>query len=371
MSFRLAIAALGVCLSVPVAHAQRWRLVEDWRVGGEVEGAHSFQDVRGLELLPGGGLVVLEYKDQQVHFLDARGKLVRTVGRTGAGPGEYQNANGLVLLPNGNLVINDPDNNRFTMLGPTGTFIRTVPMDQSRGFGWKWDAWAAEGGRVAELLFVRRGQDHVRARVLWSADLATSDTIFPAECPAPPPPPADAFSYSFRSSRGGTMMMIPFSAPRSSAMPTTDGGTWKTSWPAFATITYTPAGSCAPTITIPLAGSRVAIPEVVRDSAVEQVKKVAAQYGPTAPDLSRIPRSYPPFDAMVLDEVGQLWVSRHLSATQKRFEVYSRAGLLVGTLDMPPTLEPLRPMIITADRMYGFVTDADDLPHLVAYRIVK
>lgn len=31
----------------------------------------------------------------------------------------------------------------------------------------------------------------------------------------------------------------------------------------------------------------------------------------------------------------------------------------------------IRPMAITADRLYGIVTDEDDVPYLVAYRIAK
>lgn len=33
----------------------KWRLVEEWRVGGEVDGPHSFGDVRALAYLPMGG----------------------------------------------------------------------------------------------------------------------------------------------------------------------------------------------------------------------------------------------------------------------------------------------------------------------------
>jgi hypothetical protein len=101
------------------------------------------------------------------------------------------------------------------------------------------------------------------------------------------------------------------------------------------------------------------------------VTQAANQYSPPGPDLDKIPRTFPTFDMMQLDQAGQLWVARPVDATRKQFEIYSRRGTLVSTLDMPSTLEPLRPMIITANRVYGFVTDADDLPYLVAYRIVK
>lgn len=371
MPHRVAAALLGICLLAPAAHGQTWRLVEEWRVGGEVEGAYSFHDVRALERLPNGGIVVLEYRDQQIHFLDSRGRPVRTVGRMGAGPGEYQNARGLVVLPNGNLVINDPDNNRFTLLGPTGDLIRTIPMDQTRGFGGFWDAWAEPDGRVGERISVRRGEEWVRARQLWSPDFTKSDTLYAAECPPLAFAPVEARSYSFRSARGGRIMMIPYAAPTLGSIYAPDGGLWYAPWPGYGGITHTPAGRCTPTTTITLAERRVAIPKASRDSAVALVTEAASRFGPPGPDLDLIPRIHPPFDAIRLDQSGRLWVTRQRTPTQREFEVYGRDGKLLARLDLPATLEPLRPMIITADRLYGFETDEDDLPYLVAYRVVK
>lgn len=349
----------------------KWRLVEEWRVGGDAAGPHSLLDVRGLELLPNGGLAVLEFKDQQIHFLDPRGRAVRTVGRNGSGPGEYQNANGLVVLPNGNLVINDPDNNRFTLLGPTGDFLKTIPMDLARGFGWMWDAWVDQRGMVGENFSRRRGERWIIARQLWSPDFAKSDTLPVADCPPGPIVPSGEVSYSFRSDRGGMSMRIPHAAPRKPSIHAPDGGTWIAHWPGFEAITHIPAGACTPDVTIPLTGPRVAIPNVVRDSVVKQVMQAASQYSPPGPDLDKIPRVFPTFDMMRLDRTGLLWVSRWSDASHKRFDVYGQHGALLATVDAPPTLEPLRPMIITTDRVYGFVADTDDVPYLAAYRIVK
>lgn len=371
MSLRIPLVLIGTCLTVPPAHGQQWRLVEEWRVGGEVEGAYSFLDVRDLELLPGGGIVVLEYKDQQLHFLDARGRLVRTVGRKGGGPGEYQNANGIVILPNGNLVINDPDNNRFTVLGPTGDFIKTVPMSHTRSFGGTWDAWADPRGLVGEHISIRRQDGWIRARQLWAADFSRSDTLYAVECPPVPGPPPGTMYYSFRNNRGGMSMRIPFLGPRQGFANTADGGRWSSSWPEYSAISHYPHGTCVADVTIQLAGPAVAIPNAVRDSAVEVVRQAASRYGPEQPDLDLIPSTFPLFDLIRLDRVDRLWVARQSGPTARRFEVFGSSGARLATLDVPTRLEPLRPMIITADRVYGFVTDEDELPYLVAWRIVK
>ncbi|MBL0178550.1 MAG: hypothetical protein IPP98_05405 [Gemmatimonadetes bacterium] len=363
----LALASLLVLQPAPPT----WRLVEEWRVGGEPSGPHALHDVRDLELLPNGNIVLLEFKDQQIHFLDGRGKPVRTVGRSGGGPGEYQNANGFVVFPNGNLLVNDPNAHRFTLLNSKGDFLKAVPMGQTRSFGWLWDAWVDAQGRLVEIDYVRRGEKFMAARERWSADLTKSETLLPAECPPVPGPPAEARSYSFRNANGGMSMSIPYVGPTMPALFTVDGAQWGASWPTFSPIRRLPAGTCTPDVTIPLAGAPVAIPTVVRDSAVKRVVEAASKYSSTPPDLSRIPRVFPAFDVMRLDQLGQLWVSRWTDATRKRFEVYGKGGVPVATLDAPPSLVMVRPTIITADRFIAIVTDEDDVPYLVSYRIVK
>lgn len=349
----------------------KWRLVEEWRVGGEPSGPHALHDVRSIELLPNGNLVLLEYKDQQIHFLDGRGKPVRTVGRQGGGPGEYQGANGLVLFPNGTLLVNDPSANRFSLLSSSGDFVRAIPLSSARSFGWRWDASADAQGRLVEIKSVQRGEKWIVVRERWSTDLAKSDSIVPATCPPLPTPPPEARTYSFQNSRGGMSMAIPYVAPRINGLYMADGGLWTAAWPAFAPIIHIPAGSCAPDVTIPIAGAPIAIPTAVRDSSVKRVVEGASKYSSTPPDLNRIPRVFPAFDVLRLDKLGQLWVSRWSDGTHKRFEVYGKGGAPVATLDAPPSLATIRPMVITADRLYGIVTDEDDVPYLVAYRIVK
>lgn len=365
----LSLVLAGVVLLQPAP--PKWRLVEEWRVGGEPSGPHALHDVRSIELLPNGNLVLLEYKDQQIHFLDSRGKPVRTVGRRGGGPGEYQGANGFVVFPNGTLLVNDPAANRFTLLDSKGDFLKAVPLSVSRSFGGLWDASIDGQGRLVERTYVRRGQQWIMARERWSTDLAKSELIFPTDCPAGPTPPSETQSYTFQNANGGVSLAVPYIYPMVSTINTGDGERWTAQWPAFTPITHIPAGSCTPDVTIPLGGTPVAIPAVARDSAVKQVVEAASRYSTTPPDLSKIPRVFPAFDVMRLDRLGQLWVSRWSDGTHKRFEVYGKGGAPVAMLAAPPSLVMDRPTIITADRFIGIVTDEDDVPYLMAYRIVK
>src|SRR5690349_12125183 len=80
---------LAACADKSVPQIPQWRLVEEWRVGGEADGPHSFVFNLGLAQLPNGGFVHFDFKSHKLHFLDAQGKPLRSVGRQGGGPGEF------------------------------------------------------------------------------------------------------------------------------------------------------------------------------------------------------------------------------------------------------------------------------------------
>ena len=370
------LVTIILLLTGAVEHRQQpatWRLVEEWRVGGAVTGPHSFGDVRGMGILPDGRIVLVDNKDKQVHFLDTRGQPIRTVGRRGAGPGEFERANGLAVSPRGEVIINDPSNNRLTLLSSTGELLRTVPIPNPWGFGFMWDAFYDGRGLLNEYVPVRKSEEAttVEARRVWSADLSRIDTILPPVCPnLPQLDPADRF-YSFRSERGGRTMTIPYAAPRATMVRTPDGARWEGRHPDYHTIVRIPAGRCQPDVTVRLEGARVTIPAVLRDSAIREVRASAAQYGNPVPDLSKIPREYPAFEALFGDPSGRLWVERRIDGNARRFEVYGGSGALVATISAPVIFQAYRPLIITNDRIVGFVADEDELLYLASFRIVR
>jgi hypothetical protein len=350
-----------------------WRLAEEWRVGGEVEGPHSFLDVRGMDLLTDGRIVLFDARDQQVHFLSTSGQPLRTVGRKGAGPGEYERANGLAVSVRGEVRINDPSTNRFTLLAPNGDLVRTIPITDRWGFSYIWDAFFNDLGLLDEFAAVRRegATESVGARRVWSADFSRIDTILPADCPVRPGEEPGALTYSFRSARGGMTMSIPFAAPRKATLVNRDGSTWSGQYPGYETVVRTPRGRCEPDVTIRLRGRRLPIPSALRDSQVDGVRQNAARYGAPAPDLGRIPSAYPAFEALFVDRSGQLWIERRTSSAARRYEVYSAAGALVAEVAASVAFQGYRPVVITADRVLGFVSDDDGVPHLASFRIVR
>ncbi len=52
-------------------------------------------------------------------------------------------------------------------------------------------------------------------------------------------------------------------------------------------------------------------------------------------------------------------------------EVFSPAGILLADVETPVVFRSYLPIIITNDRVLGFIADEDDVLHLVSFRIVR
>lgn len=67
-------------------------------------------------------------------LLDASGKLIRTFGRDGSGPGEFRSATGLLVAANDTVYVIDGGQRRLTVIDPTFTkLIRTVSVPSLAG----------------------------------------------------------------------------------------------------------------------------------------------------------------------------------------------------------------------------------------------
>ncbi len=369
----VALALLGRASDVAAqaTPAPAWRLVEEWRVGGEVDGAHSFADPRALERLPNGGFAIVDFKDQQVHLLGPRGEIVRTVGRRGAGPGEYRNANGLLVLPSGDIVVNDPHNTRFTVLAPTGELRRSVPV-QMWGWTYLWDAWVHKG-RLHELIAVRADGARSMTQMLrrWSPDLSSADTVASPSCQSAPSRPPEASSVRLEGPGGGSVRAVPFLSPvRRTAVVPGRGEIWVGNGHVNELLRVEP-GHCTPLGTARLGGRRPPVTAAERREAEEGIRNAAAKIGAAVPDLSVIPREKPWFDDLLADATGNVWVLRSDERGATRGEVHGPDGRLLATLPDAVPFQRHRPHLITATHAYGFVADDDGLLSLAAWRIVR
>lgn len=375
MLWGLTFFFIGLTAFTAPRSAQRpatWRLVEEWRVGGAPEGPHSFTDVRGMSVRRDGSIVVLDAKDRQLHWLDARGRPVRSVGRPGGGPGEYRTSTGLATAPSGEITVNDPVAGRMSILSPTGDFVRSVMVPVS-SFKVYWDGQYDAAGRLFELVDVygANSRDYTTTVRVWVAGLTRADTLPPVHCANAAAPGPDGTRFRVQFADGPTSVHIPFSEPRVPSARASDGSEWTGRHPDYAVIERRAPGTCDVIASIRLRGPQVAVPREERDKAVDGMRAFLSGRGAQMPDFGRIPREFPFYDALFVDESDNVWVERTTATDKRRFDIHAATGALIAEAELPVPLPRYRPVVITRDRVYVFTLDEDDVAYLVAFRIVR
>lgn len=108
--------------------------VESWTVEpepllriGDGDG-HDLYRVRGA-LLSDGELTIADGASREIRVFDFEGRLVRTMGGEGEGPGEFSSIGSIHRIHGDTLVAYDPPSQRLTTFGPGGELARTTPVE--------------------------------------------------------------------------------------------------------------------------------------------------------------------------------------------------------------------------------------------------
>ena len=80
--------------------------------------AANFTQVTGLDVGSDGSIYVADWYQQKVTVLDPAGRVVRTIGRRGSGPGEFRSVRGVQVLPGDSLLVYDPNLARISVFAP-------------------------------------------------------------------------------------------------------------------------------------------------------------------------------------------------------------------------------------------------------------
>ena len=99
----------------------------------EGESWELLSNVSGVDFDRTGNLYVLDAGNHRVLVLDGRGRLVRTFGKQGGGPGELLVPSGLAVLSDGSVVVADLGRSAFSVFNPDGTFRFNLPYADSLG----------------------------------------------------------------------------------------------------------------------------------------------------------------------------------------------------------------------------------------------
>jgi hypothetical protein len=111
--------------AVPTASIRQ--LTEELRIAPAADDTTLFTEIYDFKVDPAGRFWVFDRPTKAIFLFGADGKLVRRLGREGAGPGEYRQNNGMVVRPDGGIALWDSQNARVSFLDSAGAFTTSWP----------------------------------------------------------------------------------------------------------------------------------------------------------------------------------------------------------------------------------------------------
>ncbi|HET8568765.1 MAG TPA: peptidyl-alpha-hydroxyglycine alpha-amidating lyase family protein [Candidatus Limnocylindria bacterium] len=93
-------------------------------VASIARGGGPFNRPTNLAIAPNGDLYVTDgYGNARVHHFSADGRLLRSWGAPGTGPGEFMLPHGIAVHPDGRVFVADRENDRIQIFGPAGEYL--------------------------------------------------------------------------------------------------------------------------------------------------------------------------------------------------------------------------------------------------------
>jgi sugar lactone lactonase YvrE len=354
------------------AAVPEWRLVKDLAIGGADSGAASFNDIRGIAVVPDGHIFVLDFQAQELRLFDSTGKFVKLVARRGQGPGELGNANGLATGPGNRVWVNDPQNGRFSVYGSNGAFVgqHVVPISS---YGYLWMGGVDSTGRLYDdAVYIPNDTAKGRPIRRFSADFARLDTLRLPSCRLDTKPAMYTFTARVKGRQITHGVMEPPYAPEIVSVLDLTGRFWCARSDRDEVTQF---GLASRDTLRVIHGTRtaVAISAAQRDSAERSVKEFAKKMGDLSPDLSLIGHDQPIIRQLTVDDEGRLWVLTGAADTGAVYDLYAPDGRVLAHVRADFAGAPWSAWhpVIRGDRFYTTVTDADGVPTVVRAHIER
>lgn len=108
-------------------------LLEDLVIGasGETREPILFQGIAhygSVDVDASGNIYIADAAAYAIVMVDSEGKLVRTIGRKGQGPGEFQSLSALRVIAGDRLAVYDRTNRRLSTIDPEGRLVRDMSL---------------------------------------------------------------------------------------------------------------------------------------------------------------------------------------------------------------------------------------------------
>ncbi len=359
-----AASFLLVSLAPLIARAQtvpHLRLQEDLRLGDGLTDSVTF--TRVVSIVPGsnGTFYVADSEDKWLRWFDRGGRLLKTIGREGGGPGEFR-----ALAAAGSMTDTiwamDTQIRRVSLFTTDGTFLRTLPAPMLATVRPSVRALASKGWIVQTVTFVSTtGTNHGsnNAVVLLARNMESADTIAVLKF--------GVGDWLYRASgRTPFSVIVP--------NPFNDGSLFDTdSKGAYLTVVHREVGtgraSAFQVLRLDASGRILwqrrfsytprTIPPAVKDS-VSRSREIRT--------IATFPVHMPAVSIVVAGEDGTVWLRREELARNgmSEWNVLAPDGRMIGRFEAPKRLQIHS---ATAQQVMAVVPNENDVPIVIRYLV--
>jgi hypothetical protein len=340
------------------------------RIGAvDGEAAYQFTQIAGMGFLPDGGVVVGDGGSQELRFFSPEGLHLRTVGRRGEGPGEFLDLSKVGVSPAGEVWAYDFSLRRLTWFDGKGEMTRLVSLAMepptlnavgplSDGTFLLMQLWGSRQVSQAATEGFRRDP---LAWVTFDETGALVDTLgtFPGR-----------ELFIFEENGRGVMSTPPFA--RNSIGTARGDRVVVGDQKAFEFQELSASGELLRIIRIPGRVEEVT-PQALAGYIESRLVGAPPEQHPSirqSLEAMPTPETKPAYGGMLLDVLGNLWVSEwtHSPDLPRWWTVFAREGQWLGQVEAP---ERFYPWLIGEDWVLGVERDALDVEYVVLYPLER
>ncbi|MCI0436277.1 MAG: 6-bladed beta-propeller [Gemmatimonadetes bacterium] len=341
---------------------EEWQVVETVRIGTiEGSGPELFGQIASLDVDALGRLWILERQARELRVFDGNGAHVRTIGRSGGGPGEFATPLKVARAPNDDMWVVDPQNNRISVFDTTGAY-REGKIIAGGFIMMPWPGRFDDAGYYYAPIPTRSAGRFEIVQVRFDTALVPLDTLLQPDDPLP------RERFELTSGDGRMIAGVPFQGSLINRL-SPAGTQWALLTDHYRLFEVTAQGDTLRTITRPF--TPMPVTEADRESAREDMEWFVSQGGQV--DWSKLPSVKPSAESFFFDDEGRVWVQLIANGedASRLVDVFDPEGRWLGTVRLPFPLSDSPFPLIRNSLLYGVTEDELGVQYVVVARIVR